>query len=226
MKNASLSTKKLNALLKKIGKVNPPEMPGADDPVAVLVMSMLMWESSTDKAMNAYARLMEQVVDFNDLRVCMPQETVEIIGSRYPRALDRCQRMRAVLRDIYLREHAVSLDRIAGAGGGGKREAKKYIESLEGIVPYAAARTLLLAFDTHAIPVDDQLRTNLIEAEVSDSSMEIPELSNWLASHIKAEDGVDAHQRLQAWIDDIVDGRKAGPRRGARKSSRKNLAAS
>lgn len=219
MKNASHCVKKLSALLKKAGTVAPPEFPSPGDPVAVLVMSMLMWESTTAKALTAYAKLMEQLVDFNDLRVCMPHETLELIGPRYPRALDRCQRLRAVLRNIYLREHAVNLDRIAATG---KREVKKYIETLEGIVPYAASRVMLLSFGTHAIPVDDQLRIQLIEAEASDSSMEVPDLSTWLASHIKAEDGIAAHYCLQSWIDDIADGKKAAPKRAStRKSPRK-----
>lgn len=210
MKNAALCSKKLKALLKKIGKVDAPDFPSPEDPIAVLVMSMLMWESSTEKAMAAYARLMEHVVDFNDLRVCMPHETADIIGARYPRVLDRCQRLRAVLRNIYLREHAVTLERLTGSG---KRDAKKYIESLEGIVPYATSRVLLLSFETHAFPVDDQLRIQLIEAEASDSSLETPDLSSWLASQIKAEDGIAAHYAVQSWVDDIVDGRKRGPRR-------------
>lgn len=224
VKNASLCAKKLNALLKKVGDVKPPEFPSPADPVAVLVMSMLMWESTTEKALAAYARLLEQVVDFNDLRVCMPHETMDIIGPRYPRALDRCQRLRAILRNIYLREHAVNLDSLCDTG---KRDAKKYIESLEGIVPYAAARVLLLSFQTHAIPVDDQLRTQLIEAEVSDSSLEVPELSSWLAAQIRAEDGESAHFALQSWIDDIADGRHSGPKRTAsRRSGAKRVARS
>ncbi len=214
MKNASVCSKKLSALLKKIGTVPVPEFPTADDPIAVLVMSMLLWESTTEKAMVAYQRLMEQMVDFNDLRVCMPHETLELIGPRYPRALDRCQRLRAVLRNIYLREHAVSLERVATTG---KREIKKYIESLEGIVPYAAARVQLLSFDTHAIPVDDQLRIQLIEAEASDVSMENPDLSNWLVSQIMAEEGIEAHYRLQSWVDCIADGRKPFSKRSGQK---------
>ena len=205
VKNASVAAKKFSALLKKIGPVAPPAFPSSDDPVGVLVMSMLLWESSTDKALAAYVRLMEQVVDFNDLRVCMPHETVEIIGPRYPRALDRAQRLRAVLRNVYLREHAMKLDRLPSTG---KREIKKYIESLEGIVPYAASRVLLLSFDTHALPVDDQLRTHLIEAEVVDASIEIPELSTWLASQVKAGESAATHFALQSWIDDVADDRK------------------
>jgi hypothetical protein len=82
------------------------------------------------------------------------------------------------------------------------------IESLEGIVPYAASRLLLLSFDTHCIPVDDQLRIQLIEAEVSDAAVEVPELSNWLATQVKAGEGVSTHFALQSWVDEIAG--KAG----------------
>lgn len=244
MKNASISGKKLSAMLKKIGPVSPPEFPGmaipaprdsiaaaGGDPIAVLVMSMLLWESTTDKALAAYDRLMERLVDFNDLRVCMPHETLELIGPRYPRALDRCQRLRAVLRNIYLREHAVKIDRLAATS---KREVKKYIDSLEGIMPFAAARVLLLSFGTHVIPVDDQLRIQLIDAEVADAAVEIPELSNWLSAQIKAGDGPAAHFSLQSWIDEIaaktsgekkpapkrLTGRSSSPKRDTRSSAK------
>jgi hypothetical protein len=199
VKNPAAAAKKLSGLLKKIGShTAPPNIPHPDDPIAVLVMSFLMWESSTEKAIAAYARIFEHVVDFNDLRVCLPHETLEFIGPRYPRALDRCQRMRAVLKNIYIREHAVTLKSLNESG---KRDVKKYIESLEGIVPYVSARSMLLSFDTHAVPVDDQLRTQLIDAEVSDAAVEIPELSSWLASQVKSGDGPAVHYALQSWID-------------------------
>ena len=201
MKNAPVAIKKFSALLKKVGHAKPTEFPSPEDPIAVLVMSFLMWESTTDKALAAYERIMENVVDFNDLRVCMPHETLEYIGQRYPRALDRAQRLRAALRNIYLREHAVNLNKLMGSG---KREAKKYIESLEGIVPYVSSRLALLSFDTHIVPVDDQLRTLLIEAEVSDNSVENAELGSWLAAQVKAGDGPATHAALQAWVDDQV----------------------
>ncbi|MCI0676884.1 MAG: hypothetical protein L0Y42_14055 [Phycisphaerales bacterium] len=263
MKNASVSAKKLGALLKSIGSVEPPTFPGMPaidesllprpgsastiappapssptpengasgagpshaptlkpvearpgiDPTAVLIMSMLLWESTTEKALAAYDRLMDHVVDFNDLRVCMPHETLDLIGPRYPRALDRCQRLRAMLRNIYLREHAVNLDRLIGSG---KREAKRYVESLEGIVPYVAARVQLLCLGVHAIPVDDQLRIHLIEAEVIDAATEVPELSNWLGSQIKPADGAATHFCLQSWIDEIA-ARPADQKKSIRK---------
>jgi hypothetical protein len=241
VKNAAVSAKKLAALLKKLGDAPAPAFgalgaittppaplsaPGAagvaaprQDPIATLLASMLLWESSTDKALAAYARVMENLVDFNDLRVCMPQETVDLVGPRYPRAMERCERLRAVLRSIYLREHAVNLDRLAAAP---KREAKKYIDTLEGIVPYAAARVQLLCFDIHAVPVDEQLRAMLLDVQVGDAAVDASSLSTWLTNQIKPEEGIGAHYALQSWVDGQVgEGKPAARKGGARKASSK-----
>jgi endonuclease III len=201
VKNAATCAKKLSALLKKYHRSasQVARMPDASDPIATLVMSFLLWESTSEKAAAAYERLLQHVVDFNDLRVCMPHETTEALGPRYPRVLDRGQRLRAVLKDIYLREHAVNINRLRDMG---KREVKKYLESLEGMVPYVSARVMLLCFQTHAVPVDDHLRTHLVEAGAIEAGVEIPEVSAWLASQIKAEDGIQAHAALQAFSDE------------------------
>jgi endonuclease III len=231
VKNAAVAAKKFTALLKKIGRVDPPppawrlgsadegaapegDATAAHDPIATLVMSFLMWESTTDRAQTAYQHIRNSVVDFNELRVCMPHETVEIIGQRYPLALNRAQRLRAAMRNIYLREHAMNLDKHAS---GGKRDLRKYIESLEGMVPYVANRTLLLCFETHVLPVDEQLRTALIEAEVADASVEVPELATWLAMHVKAPEILNVHAALQKWMDSKA---VAAERRSQRKPAR------
>jgi hypothetical protein len=199
MKNPANAAKKLSALLRKLGSGSPPrELPSTEDPIGTIVVSMLLWDSTTERAVAGFQKLMNEAVDYNDLRVCMPHETIEILGVRYPRVQERCQRLRAVLRGIYLREHAVSLDSLKGQG---KREVKKYIESLDGITPYASSRVLLLSFDTHAVPVDEQLKDLLVDGEVCEPDVEISDLSAWLAAQIKAEDAAAAHYGLQAWSD-------------------------
>jgi len=215
VKNAARSTKQFTTLMRRLGPVDPPEFPDADDPIAVLVLSFLMWESTTDKAMTAYNAIQRHIVDFNDLRVCMPQELVDLIGVRYPLALDRCQRLRATLRDVYSREHVVSLD---GIGKLGKREVRRYMDSLEGIVPYVSSRVLLLSFHAHAIPADEQLRTNLIQAEIADEDVDVPELATWLERHIMASEAIPAHHTLQAWIDS--GGAGAAGKRGKARTSK------
>jgi endonuclease III len=215
VKNATQCEKKLTALLKTLPEAPAIDMPDQVDPIAVIIQSFLLWESTTEKAATAYKRLREHVVDYNDLRVSMPHEAAEYIGSRYPRAVERCQRIRATLRNIYLREHAMTLERVAGTG---KREIKKYVESLEGILPYVEARVLLLCFDTHAIPVDDQLRDMLADAGAADPDSDPAEVSSWLARQVKAKEGLQTHLALQAWADQ-------GRRKPARAGSSKKTAA-
>ena len=225
MKNATQSTKKLTSLLN--ARPEPPvvEFPDADDPVAVLVQSFLLWESTTEKAKAAYARLREHVVDFNDLRVTMPNEMAEYIGTRYPKAVLRCQRLRAVLRNVYLREHSVSLEELKTAG---KREVKKYVESLEGIVPYVEARLLLMCFDSHAVPVDEQLRDLLAEAGIVEEGADVAEVASWLARQIKAKDAPRTHAVFQAWSDTAerkpVSKKKSSTKKTTKKTPRKKTA--
>jgi endonuclease III len=213
VKNTAAHTKKLASLIKSVKVDGPPSFPDGADPVAVLIQSLLLWQSTTDKAMQAYDKLVKAVVDFNDLRVTMPAEIVGIAGMRDKLALDRAQRIRAVLRDVYLREHAVSLDRVKQMG---KRDARKYVESLEGIMPYAAARVLLLCFDVHAMPVDDQLMEALIDAGATDEESDVPELAAWMARQIKAEQGIEAHLALQHWVESQTG---AGRKKTTRKKS-------
>jgi endonuclease III len=198
MKNATECAKKLAALMKKLPEAETPGFPDQDDPVAVLIQSFMMWEATTEKALSAYASIKDHIVDYNDLRVSLPHEMAGWIGARYPRAEERCQRLRAVLRNIYLREHEASMKSLAAAG---KRDIKRYVESLEGVVPYVANRVLLLCFDTHAVPVDEQLRAQLIAAGAVDDSADCAEIAGWLSRQIKAADGQAAHVALQAWID-------------------------
>ena len=162
------------------------------------MFSFLLWESTAAKALAAYEKLRENIVDFNDLRVSMPHEVAGYLGTRYPLANERCLRMRTVLRSIYLREHDVTLESLASAG---KREVKKYLESIEDIPPYVAARVMLLCFDTHAIPVDGRLLECLQAEGVVDDDVDEAEAGAWLSRQIKATDGLSAALKFQAWSE-------------------------
>ena len=200
MKNSRESAQRFSKLLKKIGK-SPKPLPMEDgDAVSVMVMSFLMWDCTTTKAANAYRRLTDKVVDFNDLRVTMPHEMVEWIGPRYPLAAERCRRLRAALRHTYKREHAVSLDRLCDMG---RREVKRYLRSLDGIAPYVADRVTLLCFDAHCVPVDERLRRALVKNGVGDESTESSQMASWLARQVKATDALATHRALQAWSDRV-----------------------
>ena len=203
MKNGVADVAKLMKLVKKVGTKDPvPSAGSASDgkePIEVMVYSFLLWEATAKQADDAMAKIREAIVDFNDLRVFLPNEIVTLIGSRYPLALERAQRMKSSLHSIYLSQHAVSLDHLASAG---KREAKALIESLEGIPPYVSARVLQRCFGVHIIPVDDRLVDLFVEAKVLTEIVDSGELSSWMSRQVKSADGQAFEASIRAFVDE------------------------
>ncbi len=179
-----------------------PEGVAASDPVAVLVHSWLLWESSSEQAATAMVKLIDQRVDFNELRVSLPHEVAGIIGKRYPRVEERLHGIRRTLHDLFLRRHELSFDYLAEKG---KRDIKGEIESLDGITPFVSARVLRIAFDVHAMPADDQLSALLHEHDVIDEPVEPDDLAGWLGTAVKADEAVGAIAALQAAVDAAWD---------------------
>jgi hypothetical protein len=222
VKNASACARNLAALLKRLGRPEEPEFPDAQQPVAVLVMSFLLWESTTPEAIDAYRRLTSRFVDYNDFRVTLPYEMVNVVDLRDVRSLERCQRLRAVLNDMYRREHVVSLDRLIASG---RRDVSRYLDTLEGMVPYVASRVALLSFDTPCVPIDDRLRALLIEEGAADGSVELPELAPWVSRQVKASQARGVHFALQQWSDRAAErfrARAAADAARSRRTDRKN----
>ena len=85
------------------------------------VRSFMIWESTTAKAEAVLKRMADAVVDFNELRVCLPDELARMMGERYPRVEERALRLRAALNEIYHRQHAVTLEPLLTMN---KRDAK------------------------------------------------------------------------------------------------------
>lgn len=196
-------------LLRRLSATQPPE-PAPAGPVETLVMSFLMWDSTTPRAAAAYKRLQEGIVDFNDLRVSLAQEIVELLGERYPAALDRAQRLRASLRHIYKLAHDITLNHLEGRG---KREIRQYLRTLDGIVPYVADRVALLSFQAHCVPADERLRRMLAREGICEESVDISELGVWITRQVRAGEARASHLALQSWIDRA--GSRSAPGRGA-----------
>lgn len=191
--------KALGSLLRRLkSEYDPGEI--AERPLfEEFLFSFLLWEASHAKAEAAMKRLLHAVVDANELRVARPAEITAILGKQYPRAEERAQRMRAAMNEIYIREYAVSLDSLRPLG---KREARQYLESLEGVPPFVAARVVLLRLDGHAVPIDDRTLAKLVQVKVIEQGYDPARAEGVLERHIKAGEAIRAHQLLQAWSED------------------------
>jgi endonuclease III len=169
-------------------------------------VSLLEWESTTARAAAALARLEAAVVDFNDLRHCMPDELARLMGEGTPLVGERCLRLRTVLSRVFSREHAMTLVHLSRRGPG---EARAYLESLEGMPHAAAARVALLGLGIPAMPVDMRLVRLLLERGVVPAGTTPERASALLEERIGADAMLGAYWLLRAWSD--RDGTDAEP---------------
>lgn len=174
----------------------------ADDEPALreLLRSMLVWEATEAKAEAALRKLDAACVDLNELRVSLTEELVAVIGPGYPRAGDRCARLKLALNELYRREHRVTL---AGVTSGKvKRDVRGLLEGLAGVPPFAAARVCLRALGVHAMPVDEHLLTRLVSAGVIEPETDAAGAAAALERMVRAGAALEAYTLLQRWADD------------------------
>lgn len=194
-----------------------PAIDAAEPILGLLVRSFLMWDATTAKAALAMRRIEGAVVDFNELRICMPDEIVRMLGERYPRAEERAVRLRCALNDVYRREHRVGLEHLAALP---KREAREYLETLDGAPRYAASRVGLLALDIHAAPVDGRIAHHLVEAGLLTTGASTDEAAAFLERKVRADDLREVYTLLQAYADDASITLADGPAETGRPASR------
>ncbi len=172
---------------------------GCDRTLTVFLQSFMLWETTSSRAHAAMKRLEEAVVDVNELRICLPDEISRVIGERYAKSRDRSLRLKASLTDLFGREHTVSMAPLRDMS---KREAKEYLDSLEGVPPFVAARVVLLGLGGHAAPVDGRLTTALARDGIVDSGTDPSDVAGFLERRLRAKELLGAHRLLQAWSDD------------------------
>ena len=168
-----------------------------------MILSFLQWNTTSRNADKALTRLIDAFVDFNELRVTMAHQVIELIGPDYPQAQERIERMQESLHEVFQREQAVNLDVLAKKS---KKDVRAYLDCLPGTPPYVAAQMTLLCFEGHAVPVDDQLADLLRQGEIIEQDTTIAQIESFLERCIKADVARQTHAILTAWVD-------AGPRR-------------
>lgn len=198
---ATLNAKAFDSLVKTLssryGDIELAPSPLLDQ----FVWSFMLWEASLADAERAFKKLTSGVVDFNELRVCLADEIVGMIGPRYPRAAERAGMLKRGLHAVFLKEHAVSLDHLKDAN---KRAARQYLEALDGVPQFVTARLLVLGLGAHAAPVDERLLACLSDEDVFDGDADLDRASSLLERHIKAEDSQATHLLLLRWAEDAA----------------------
>lgn len=202
--------KDVGALLKRLrgeyGQSSPvdatPVLPPIDVAEPILgefLRAFLSWECTGSRAQIALKRIEDSVVDFNELRICLPDELIRLMGERYPRVEERALRVRASLNDLYVRQHSVTLEHLRDLP---TKDARGFLESLDGVPRYVSSRVLLICLGGHAAPVDGRICRRLVEAKLVDDAATPEVAASMLEKKTRPDDLPDLYRLLQAWADD------------------------
>jgi endonuclease III len=184
MKRGSEYAKRIKQLfqqmLKKVGK---PELSEPLEPIQQLIIGILAENTSEAKAAAVFKRICEQMVDLNELRVTPALELAELIGSGVPQAREKSERIVRVLNEIRQRQDTLDLSFLKQRG---RREAREYLESLEGVGASAAASVVVHSLGGHAIPVDYLTIYVLRKEDAVDGEANLAEVQSFLERHVGA----------------------------------------
>ncbi|MEM9084284.1 MAG: hypothetical protein AAGB34_11855, partial [Planctomycetota bacterium] len=137
MSKAEDQSKALAALVKKLSSKHKPELV-KHEPLEEFIYSFLIWEGGPSrKADLALQRLLALGVDLNELRTFEVTDLVTAVGKTYPNVEERMIRLKASLMELYRREHEMSLEGVKALS---KRDGRNYLETLEGMPKFVAAR--------------------------------------------------------------------------------------
>lgn len=201
---------KFSALVKRHAQPEHTVDPNAVDPVALLISSFLMYDAPTHMAEAAMQKIRSATVDFNEFRVSLVEEMVQVIGVRYPRAEERCKALRRVLYAIFRDRHKVCLAHLEGHP---KQHIRAYLDNLDGMIAYVSNRVCLLRYGVHAIPVDQTTHELLVDEGALSPTVSLADAAGVLERNIRAGHGLESYFALQAAADKRhAAGPKAAPK--------------
>ncbi|MCC5830051.1 MAG: hypothetical protein JJU36_11445 [Phycisphaeraceae bacterium] len=212
MKIPATYARKFPGLIKKLkSQAGDYELPDGMDPIGLIILAFMEWNATSTMADDAYGRLMEDMVDFNELRITHPHELLERLPSNYPRAFERISRMHDTLNGIFRALHATSLEPLAAKS---KKQLRSFLELLPGITPYVYTKVMLVGYGAHAVPIDEMLLELLKAEDYLPEDCGLSDGLGYLERHLRAEQSMEAHRVFRKWADDfgvveVASGRKA-----------------
>lgn len=186
MKRGSEYAKRVKRLFQRlVRKYGKPTAAEPTEPLEQMLVSILASCATATKARAVFKKLRQQMVDLNELRVTPPMELAESIGDGVPLAREKAQRIVDVLNDVRRRQDTLDLVFLTQRG---RREAREYLESLQGADRHSAACVVLHSLGGHAIPVDDLTLYILRKEELVDPAADAAEVQGFLERHVSAAD--------------------------------------
>jgi hypothetical protein len=138
------------------------------------------------------------MVDWNEIRVSTPAQVQEAIGLTGDGLRERCRVLLRCLQAIYNRENRVCLDHLKKMP---RREARQYLDELDGLSDYAVASVFLWSLGGHAIPLHEELFKALQAEELVHPEADAKTVQAFLERNVAAADAREFTVVIQVLCD-------------------------
>jgi len=169
-----------NRLRRESGAV-PDE--GLTDPAEQLILSILATDANTRRARGALHGLLEEMIDFNELRVTPAAELADLLEPNVKGAPEKAQAIVGSLSWLFNKFDTMDLS--------GLREQQQSallatFETIPECPDHARKAMLLLSFGVPVFPVDQQMLDYLKAAEVLPEEVAAAEAQHYVERQLKA----------------------------------------
>ncbi|MCK4625434.1 MAG: hypothetical protein KAV00_09005 [Phycisphaerae bacterium] len=199
--------KRIYAQVKKQGE--EPRIGDPTDPMEQLLLAALSQETSLGNARKALDKLLDSMVDLNEMRVSLPREIAAIADEHIPNSRVCASRFCTLLNSVFDRHNVLNLHLLHSMG---KRDAKHWLEELNGIEPYHVASVMLWSLGGHAIPVNNLLLSALRKDDLVEPKASVSEVQSFLERHISPAEAKEFCLRMEGFSPrKSASGPKAAP---------------
>jgi endonuclease III len=214
MKNGPLYAKRVKRLFHQLKRTEgKPVIGEPTDPTDQLVLSLLSVDSTEEQGAKALRKLREAAVDYNEIRVSSPAEVAGIVKDTIPDGARRARVLVQALNSVFRAGNQMSLAVLHDVG---LREARQYLEQLDGVDPYTVASVMLWSLGGHAIPVSDRMLELFRGNDLVDPECGVAEVQSFLERHISAADAKQFCLLIRKYVAQRL--RKRSGRDAARRS--------
>ena len=217
MKDSSAYAAKLKRLSNRLKRAAAKSADtAAHDVVTEMLLACLSAHNTENKAKIALGRLRSNFVDYNELRISRTPEVIDVLGKNFNQPRDTTLQLIKLLRSLYDKQDSLDLEELRQLS---KRDAKIFLESLDGADPYVVGRIMLRALGAHAFPINEQMLVMLRAEEVVAPDAALPEVQAFLERHIS----VNQVQKIYACLRhhaDVFRPSTAAKRQTAKKTTK------
>jgi endonuclease III len=195
MKDSKEYSKKVQKLYRQLKRaVERPDMPTYEDPLDALVYAVISETKSEADAETVIRKFSDYFVDWNDLRVALPEEILETMASHTEADRELAANLGKVLQAVFHKYNTLSLMNLQKLG---KRPAKQVLEKLDATTPYIVDYIMLTSLGGHSIPLTATMIDFLKSEQLVHPESDYAEIEGFLARLIPAKNGYEFYLLLR-----------------------------